>query len=469
MNGMRAGMEIKRNKSKSICIHPWSHLAINPNGEVIPCCHARWKNPVSKDHATNVMGSIHKNNLDEIFNSDFMKNLRKQMINGILPEDVCGKCKYYEDINVKSPRQWTFKAPYAPAVEKLMETTTLEDGTLTDYKIKYWDLRYSNRCNMSCIMCSPMWSHKWTAEIKKLDSQIEHLDNKKKLAHALVYDRDDVMSMPKTLDLKNLDWVDNGIKDVEKIYFAGGEPLIMDEHWYILDKLDQEKRYDTHIKYNTNMLKLDHRGKNVIDYWKKWDKQHLFVECSIDETNERAEYIRNGTVWKTVSKNIRDVINAGIRISPIISVGCYNIHRLPELIEELRDLFQGNGDKVFRPTLNPVFTKAYSMSVWPDKQAKRIQKKLRRWEKKTKNVRPQQLKPFYDMLEKPHDPDAAKAFLRKSAILDISRNKNIFEIIPELEIVNTTYNDLYTRTKAEFLNSTYDDLYNKTKDEWNMK
>ena len=426
-----------KNRTQSICIHPWSHLAFDPDGSMIPCCHAN----------DAVLGNINKDSVDEVFNGEKMNAIRKSMINGKMPEDVCKKCIYLESINAKSPRHKAFTHHYANKVEQEIVANTNHDGSLKDYKIRFWDLRYSNRCNMSCIMCAPKWSHKWTAEIKKLDSMVHDENEKHKLASALVYDREEVLNMPKVLELSNhTDWIDNGIHDVEHIYFAGGEPLIMDEHWYILKKLDEYKRYDVKIKYNTNMLKLDYRGESVIDYWKKWKRDNLFVECSIDETGVRAEYIRNGTVWKTIKNNIKSVIDAGIKINPIISVGCYNVHRLPDLVEELKEIFGQQDNKLFRPSLNIVYTKAYSMSVWPDKQRKQIRKILKRWEKNTFNIVPNQLKPIYNQLEKEHDPTAAKNFLRKSAILDYSRGKNIFNSIPELEIVNSLYDNLYTKT-----------------------
>jgi hypothetical protein len=39
-------------------------------------------------------------------------------------------------------------------------------------------------------------------------------------------------------------------ESVEEIYFAGGEPLIMDEHYYILDKLIEFKKTNIPIVYS---------------------------------------------------------------------------------------------------------------------------------------------------------------------------------------------------------------------------
>ena len=45
--------------------------------------------------------------------------------------------------------------------------------------------------------------------------------------------------------------VDQHIMDVEEIYFAGGEPLVMQEHYTILEKLIEAGRTDVRLRYNT--------------------------------------------------------------------------------------------------------------------------------------------------------------------------------------------------------------------------
>jgi radical SAM protein with 4Fe4S-binding SPASM domain len=428
-------------KSKGLCIHPWSHLAINPNGDVIPCCHQRGSNPT-------ILGNVKKDSVDDIFNGEKMKKLRKDMLNGILPEDTCHKCIHYEKLGVKSPRQWAFHNNYADKVVESISRTE-PDGTFKDYKIKYWDLRFSNICNMTCVMCSPEFSSRWTQEAKKLANSMKSEEAVESLGHALVLDRS-VLDNEKVINVNDqIKWVDKGIHDVEKIYFAGGEPLIMDAHWYILEKLDELKKYDVDIKYNTNLLKIDYKGKSAIDYWKKWSKRDLLIENSLDESGARAEWIRYGTDWKVVSGNIRKLIDANIRCQPIVSIGCYNIFRLPEILDEFEELYKGNNER-FAPRLNPVFSNAWCIQVLPDDFKRKIKKKIKRYEKSKRIHNPQLLKTFYAELDKPHNPTALRNFLRKSAILDCSRSKKLFEAIPELEFLNDIGNNEYYKTKKLF-------------------
>ena len=87
---------------------------------------------------------------------------------------------------------------------------------------------------MNCVMCDPDWSSLWTSDLKKIISNysedvIQH-------EPALRSYNNKIKHIAKIQKVPNLGWIDKHINDVEYIYFVGGEPLIMDEHWYILDK-----------------------------------------------------------------------------------------------------------------------------------------------------------------------------------------------------------------------------------------
>ena len=135
----------------------------------------------------------------------------------------------------------------------------------------------------------------------------------------------------------NVTFLEKYVDVVEKVYFAGGEPLLMDEHWQILDMLDRNKRYSVVLTYNTNLSKLTYKNKNVIDYWEKWG-HNIWLWPSIDEIDDRSELIRSGTDWKNVEDNLREVSKINIHIRPSITVSCMNVHRIPEIITRLVEM-----------------------------------------------------------------------------------------------------------------------------------
>jgi hypothetical protein len=121
---------------------------------------------------------------------------------------------------------------------------------------------------------------------------------------------------------------------VEQIYFAGGEPLLMEEHYRILDELNRRKMYDVKLIYNTNFTHTNLKDKSVFDYWKKF--KNVAVGASLDASDNRAEYIRKGTNWDAVVENRREMLrvcpNVDFYISPTLSI--MNAWHLPDFHRE---------------------------------------------------------------------------------------------------------------------------------------
>ena len=427
-----------------ICVHPWSHLNINPNGDVWPCCHQRGKNIY-------VLGNMHEKTIEEIYNAEPMRKLRTQMMQGILPEDVCGKCIEYEKLNMYSPRMEANRQVYAPEVMQQISNTNA-NGSVKDYKIRYWDLRWSNKCNMACIMCDPDWSSLWTQQIK---TNLENFTDDT-IQSETILRRFKAKAKQKVLHVPNNGWIDQHIEHVEFIYFAGGEPLIMDEHWYILDKLHKLKKHSVRLKYNTNMSKLEHFGKNAIDYWKHWQPGKLSVEGSIDETGTRAEYIRYGTNWQQVENNIKTLVEAGIKTQANASIGCYNVMRLPELLEELWELYKPKKpNSNVKINLNPVLNGWCRCEVLPDEWKQNVKQKLIKLQNSNTIPITRMEKILYE-LERPHKPESVDWLFKQISFLDLNKHTTLLKAIPEMSKLNDMYGGLYEKYKNEWIKKSVD-------------
>jgi hypothetical protein len=109
---------------------------------------------------------------------------------------------------------------------------------------------------------------------------------------------------------------------LEQIYFAGGEPLIMEEHNRILRLLIEKGNTDLGLVYNTNLTELKFKKQNVLDLWKHFP--NICVAASLDDMGNRASIIRSGTDWQQVEQNIRDLKrecpHIDFMISPTLSM-----------------------------------------------------------------------------------------------------------------------------------------------------
>jgi MoaA/NifB/PqqE/SkfB family radical SAM enzyme len=262
-------------ESKVFCIYPWIHLNSNPDGKAMPCC--------MTDHKEYV-GDCHKNTLKEIWNDDRMKQIRLNMLNET-PIKGCNRCYEQEQAGFFSGRQSANKH-HGHYIDRVLETNS--DGHLDRFEMIYWDIRFSNLCNLKCRSCGHIYSSQWYQDQAQIAGPSWANANQ-----VLNYAGKTETDMWEQL-LPHIDYV-------EQIYFAGGEPLLMKEHYLILEELEKRKRFDVRLIYNTNFTHIKLKDRRVFDYWRKFDS--VSVGASLDASGARGEYIRKGTDWVTVEHN----------------------------------------------------------------------------------------------------------------------------------------------------------------------
>jgi hypothetical protein len=283
--------------SKTFCIYPWIHLHAYPTGEAYPCCHAEMAYPV---------GNTRFKTLEEIYRDAPMRELRKDMLNE-RPNPVCGRCYEQEESGFFSGRKSANKH-HGHHVKRIDDDK---------FQMSYWDIRFSNLCNLSCRSCGHIFSSSWYQDQAKLAGNTWKNQNK-----ALNYAGRTETDMWEQL-IPHLDYV-------EQIYFAGGEPLMMAEHYNILDELERRGRFDVRLIYNTNFTHVRLKDRTVFDYWKRFNS--VAVGASLDAQGARAEYIRKGTMWDQVERNRELMLttcpNVDFYISPTLSI--MNALHLPD-------------------------------------------------------------------------------------------------------------------------------------------
>jgi len=259
-------------ESDNFCMLPWMHLHAYPDGRAYPCCFAFDPYPV---------GNLNKNSLEEVFNGEKMKAMRLNMLNN-KPSKECGKCYDQERSGFFSLRLSSNKH-FGHNID--LVNSTQADGT-ADFIIKYWDIRFSNLCNFACRSCGTWFSSNWYEDHKKLTGSPP--------PHAKI------MRVGRTAD-DMWEQMLSQFDHVEQFYFAGGEPLIMEEHYRILKELDRRKMYHVRLIYNTNFSKLTFKDMDVLELWNKFDS--VSVGASLDAEGPRAELMRKGTIWKETVEN----------------------------------------------------------------------------------------------------------------------------------------------------------------------
>ncbi|MFY0626352.1 MAG: twitch domain-containing radical SAM protein [Reichenbachiella sp.] len=294
---MKALIPHELNKNKAFCLMPWLHLYVNTRGLCQACCIS----PIT-------FGDVNKQSIDEIWKGDKIQNFRKKLLEG-KKDKRCNSCYTLEDSGVKSIRQETLEK-FGNKIE-----TVLEHGSRDVGLPIYLDIRFSNVCNFRCVTCWHGASSKWFEEAKAKNTHVANT------------------AIIKAIDDENdfFRQIEQFISGVEEFYFAGGEPLVMDEHYKVLDLLLKQGKTDVHLRYNTNLSLLTFKGKSVLDYWKKFNK--VTVSASLDAAGDLGERIRRDSNWGEIKKNLRSIkkncSHIKLEIAPTIST--LNVLAFPEL------------------------------------------------------------------------------------------------------------------------------------------
>jgi radical SAM protein with 4Fe4S-binding SPASM domain len=389
--------------SKTFCIYPWIHLHAYPTGEAYPCCHAEMK--------VGQVGNCRKNTLEEIWTDKPMADLRKDMLSET-PNAACGRCYEQESSGFFSGRMSANKH-HGHHIKKLDSNP---------FEMTYWDVRFSNLCNLSCRSCGHIFSSSWYQDQAKLAGGDWKAQNK-----VLNYAGRTETDMWSQLE-PHLDYV-------EQIYFAGGEPLLMEEHYRILDELVRRKRFDVRLIYNTNFTHTDLKGRSVFEYWSQF--KSVAVGASLDASGARGEYIRKGTDWAVVEQNRRDMMRicpqVDFYISPTLSI--MNAMHLPDF----------HRDWVEQGLLKP---QDLNVNILQDPSYYRIdiatagykQQIKQKFEQHIEWLRPQDqlsratvgFESAVNFMMQTDNTHLIDTFWRKTHELDAIRKESIMDIIPEL-------------------------------------
>ena len=391
-------------ESQTFCIYPWIHLHAYPTGEAYPCCHA--------EMGIGQVGNCRSNTLAEIWQDTPMQQLREDMLSET-PNAACGRC-YEQEANGFFSGRKSANKHHGHHVKKLEQNP---------FEMTYWDIRFSNLCNLKCRSCGHIFSSQW-------------YQDQAKLAGSDWKSRNTVLNYAGRTETDMWTQLIPHLDYVEQIYFAGGEPLLMAEHYNILDELVRRKRFDVRLIYNTNFTHTDLKGRSVFEYWKQF--RSVAVGASLDDSDNRGEYIRKGTDWAVVEQNRRDMLRVcpevDFYISPTLSI--MNAWHLPDFhrdwvekgliraqdlnVNILQDPAHYRID-IATAEYKQTLTALYQNHIhWLDGQD-------------PLNRATQGFESAITFMNSTDNTHLLDTFWRKTHELDAIRNENILDVIPELQ------------------------------------
>jgi len=394
------------NDSKVFCMFPWLHLNVTPKGDIYPCCSNDYSQP---------FGNTKEITLEEAFNGPKMKQLRLDMLNE-RKNEICTFCYKHEEAGPHSFRNYS-KEQFANHFDELVPTTK-EDGTVPEFRMHYFDIRFSNICNFKCRTCGSEFSSQWGAEMQK------HFDE----SHPILIHADNNKG-------NLLEEVLTHVEHIDLAYFAGGEPLITDEHYVILEEMIRKGRTDVTLRYNTNASNIKYKKHDILELWKHFKKIEL--SCSVDHIGERAEWLRKGTDWGKVESNLltfRELDYVSFQMNTVFSI--FNYPTIGEFYQYLKDKNIVRREDWYHSLYLAVHPSYYCAKSLPKELKAEAAQKALKWAEANEDDGTSLSRLITDAVNFAGDrdqwPEFRDEFLMHTKSIDTIRDENFWKVFPEL-------------------------------------
>ena len=285
---------------------PWTSIQIAPTGEYRPCC--VYSNPVTDEKGKPYITS--QNTIQEVMNSKFMHDLRKEFLDGKRPNG-CIYCWKQEDAGNQSKRTQLWEK--ANVVGQVHLTKDIVSPV-------FINLQLGNICNLKCRICDAGSSSQWAIENIKTDPGSE--TQWRRLL------KDGAWPRKKNKFFESLE---DALPYVRFFEITGGEPLMIKEQFDVLRKCVEQgyaKNIDVH--YNTNGTHFPEKEVNEI--WPHF--KMIELAYSIDDIGDRFEYQRHPAKWNAVNENILKFKNSGLKnlsTQVCTTMNLFNVAYLDEL------------------------------------------------------------------------------------------------------------------------------------------
>lgn len=268
------------------------HVAVSPSGLIQPCCR------FLVDKHQEAFFNMSDVTLAEGQRAPGFEAARTSFARGEFPAG-CSSCAFEEKNGIVSMRE--------KAVRDYPHANSLE----------FIEFFLGNLCNMKCRTCDPQHSSRWERDAALFEWKAKsphHVDVKKILA---------------SVDLKK----------IRRLKLLGGEPFYSKTFYELLDHIIEcAEPSRVALELNTNVSLFPTPA--VLNQLARFRKVEL--NLSIDEVGAKAEFLRTGTVWSVVDKNLSLWQTAAktysnIKINVHTTVSAYNVLHIHQVIVHLLD------------------------------------------------------------------------------------------------------------------------------------
>lgn len=413
--------------NKSCCALPFMHVQTEPDGDIKLCCLA--KNTVKNNDGR--VFNFGKDKIETFFNSDYMRNVRKNMINDVQVPD-CKGCYDEEAAGGISQRQvytkeWIEKDP--SIAETILQSE--HNGYMVEPKVKYFDFRFGNMCNLKCRSCGPINSIQILKDAREIEDP-----NKRNFFMFNEQAIDNINDWYQTpMFMENFK---NQEENIRQIYFTGGEPTIIEQNYNILqDLVDKGKAPHVSLIFSTNMTNIQDKFIKLIQ---QFEKVTFLASC--EGYGHIHEYLRFPANWNIFEKNVRrlaqmDYNKVVLMCTPVVQ--SVNLAYIDQFFEWIENLNQEHGhNRIVTLPIVLTFPRHLDLEILPYDMKQRALAKIEALVARTPRLQNSihfmgRLNMIRDKCNKDsYDPKQLIKFREYTKMLDKHRGQSLAQTNPEL-------------------------------------
>ena len=350
--------------SPTFCMAKWHHTTIYlQSGETHSCYHP----------------APHKIPLDEIIidpsalhNTEQKKHERLEMLNGGKPSG-CNYCWNIEAMGEDyiSDRKERNSTIYTP--ERYQQ---IKDGDW-DQNInpQYIEISFGNECNFKCGYCHPKHSSAYYKEIKDYGPYDMVKNHRNDIDWFKIYEEETNPYVEAWWK-----WWPTVSKTLTILRITGGEPLLQQSTWKLLDDLEVNPLPNLELNINSNMgvkpvliSRLTQKVNSLVAQGKIRDFK-LFT--SMDTWGKPAEYIRTGLDTQIWEENLNTyLLETNLPVTFMVTFSVLTVTNFQSLLEKMlewRAKYNGNDQKKWqRVRFDTPFLKEplqYDMNILPKEE-----------------------------------------------------------------------------------------------------
>ena len=323
----------------SFCILPFMHLSTRTDGAMQLCCHTNSSGKMgdsmpgcNRDDEGNIVYLKNKKASD-YWNTEFYKDIRKQMLNGDKPR-ACSVCYKEEESGYRSKREWEtadWETRLGTGNVNSIIHTVNEDGSMP-YNIKYIDMKLGNKCDLACVMCNPADSSLWIPDYNKIEKD-PNVSEKLKTTIVWKSEEGAAYNWWKNNEMY-WDGIFNELPNLSEIYLIGGEPTINPEFKTFLRKcVDTGNSKHIKLRFNTNGHSI--KDKELQDLYMEFEQ--VLMHLSMDGIEEFHNYIRYPSRWRKMEyilwKHNELATAPNIMVDIDTTVSMLNVEHIPDFIK----------------------------------------------------------------------------------------------------------------------------------------